>query len=328
MRLTKQRGFTLVELLVVIAIIGILVALLLPAVQAAREAARRMSCGNNLKQFGLAMQNYHDTYKVLPPGGIHNRDGIAADGSSTSYGPGWALMLLPFYEQTALHQSYDFKLLRARDGGNAQVVTTPLEVHMCPSDEHSEKADIGGTLFARGNYAVNCGAGNCFSTGDFRNIRKDRGPFHIGMHYGAKLADVKDGTSNTVMLAELVAGYNSGDRRGVWAYPTGSYFSGGSKKADYDPDYLLIPNGIALDDTKCDRPNPCVHTTEYDADRKLRCHTGTADPFQTSRSQHPGGVQVCYCDGSVRFIPDQIQLNAWLGLLAMRDEGKFPPFTP
>jgi prepilin-type N-terminal cleavage/methylation domain-containing protein/prepilin-type processing-associated H-X9-DG protein len=318
----KRCGFTLVELLVVIAIIGVLVALLLPAVQAAREAARRMSCGNNLKQFGLAMHNYHDSYKVLPPAGLHIRDGLAANGSSTSYGPNWAIMLLPFYEQTALHGTYDFKLTRARDGVNAQVVTKIVEVHQCPSDEHLQPADIGGVLFARGNYAVNCGSGNCFSTGDFRNNRKERGPFHIGMHYGAKMGDIKDGTSNTVMMAELLAGYRSGDRRGAWAYPTGTYFCGGSKKADYDPDFQLIPNGVALDDTKCDRPNPC--SAESD-DKKMRCITGTADPFQTARSNHPGGVQVALADGSVRFIADQIALANWLAILGQADGSTLQP---
>jgi prepilin-type N-terminal cleavage/methylation domain-containing protein len=319
MRSTKHRGFTLVELLVVIAIIGILVALLLPAVQAAREAARRMSCGNNLKQFGLAMQNYHDAYKVLPPGGIHNINGMAADGGSTSYGPNWAILLLPFYEQGPLHAQYNFAgTVRARE--NPAVVTTKLEVHVCPSDEFTEPWDNNSVLFARGNYAVNCGSGNCFSTGDFRNIRKERGPFHIGMHYGAKLADIKDGTSNTVLLAEVLNGPRASDRRGVWAYPTGSYFSGGSKKADYDPDIYLLPNGNALDNNKCDRPNSCSSSIEP-TDRQMRCIGGTADPFVTSRSFHPGGIQICRADGSVTFIADQVTMSEWLHMLAMRDNG-------
>jgi prepilin-type N-terminal cleavage/methylation domain-containing protein/prepilin-type processing-associated H-X9-DG protein len=316
---TSNRGFTLVELLVVIAIIGILVALLLPAVQAAREAARRMSCGNNLKQFGIAMHNYHDTYKVLPPAGIHKINGLGADGGSTSYGPNWAIMLLPFYEQAPLHDQYSFEgTLRARE--NPQVVMTRLEVHQCPSDEYTEPWDNSSVLFARGNYGVNCGAGNGFSTGDFRDIRRERGPFHIGMHFGAKLADVKDGTSNTAMLAELLSGVIVADRRGVWAYPTGSYFSGGSKKSDYDPDIYLLPNGTALDNNKCDRPNTCPAGIEA-TDRQMRCISGTADPFVTSRSNHPGGVQVCLADGSVRFVADQISMSEWLAMLAMRDTG-------
>ncbi|HUP82046.1 MAG TPA: DUF1559 domain-containing protein, partial [Pirellula sp.] len=88
-----RRGFTLVELLVVIAIIGILVGLLLPAVQAAREAARRMQCGNNVKNLGLAFHNYESATKKIPPGGFHNRDGIGAASSSTSWGPSWCVMV-------------------------------------------------------------------------------------------------------------------------------------------------------------------------------------------------------------------------------------------
>jgi prepilin-type processing-associated H-X9-DG protein len=229
-------------------------------------------------------------------------------------------MLLPFYEQTALHSTYDFKLLRARDGVNAQVVTQKVEVHVCPSDEFTEPWDNSSVLFARGNYAVNCGAGNCFSTGDFRNIRKERGPFHIGMHYAGKMSDIKDGTSNTALMAEVLNGVRASDRRGTWGYVTGSYFSGGSKKSDYDPDIYLLPNGDARDNNKCDRPVSCSSSIEP-TDRQMRCITGTADPFVTSRSNHPGGVQVCLADGSVRFIADQISLAEWLALLAMRDTG-------
>src|SRR5688500_207828 len=103
-RSRAKAGFTLVELLVVIAIIGILVALLLPAVQAAREAARRMSCGNNLKQIALSLQNYHDTYKVFPPGGVGSNN-LANPNYAT-----WSIFILPFMEQQNLHSRYDFNV--------------------------------------------------------------------------------------------------------------------------------------------------------------------------------------------------------------------------
>src|SRR5690606_18181536 len=109
---TPYQGFTLVELLVVIAIIGILVALLLPAVQAAREAARRMSCGNNLKQLGLALQNYHDTYKVFPPAHIPFNTAYPTtprnETSADNYGPSWMVLILPFMEQQPLHSKIDW----------------------------------------------------------------------------------------------------------------------------------------------------------------------------------------------------------------------------
>lgn len=131
-RVPRRGGFTLVELLVVIAIIGILVGLLLPAVQAAREAARRMQCSNNLKQLGLAIHNYESAIKRLPPGGLHIRDGFGADSSSTSWGPNWLIMLLPYVEQAPLHARYNQASRFARD--NPAVVGTKVPTFACPSD--------------------------------------------------------------------------------------------------------------------------------------------------------------------------------------------------
>ena len=101
-------GFTLVELLVVIAIIGILIALLLPAVQAAREAARRMQCSNNLKQIGLAMHAYHAAHRVFPPGGLANTDTCPPSGSETLQGAGWSILILPYLEQLTLYKQFNF----------------------------------------------------------------------------------------------------------------------------------------------------------------------------------------------------------------------------
>ena len=140
-----SRGFTLIELLVVIAIIAILIALLLPAVQQAREAARRTQCRNNLKQIGLALHNYHDTFRLFPPG-------VIRDGQNNSEAWGWTVFILPFLEQANLYNQLDPDTYRLRDllaglnptypapTANAAILQNPLSVFICPSDPNSGRA--------------------------------------------------------------------------------------------------------------------------------------------------------------------------------------------
>jgi len=308
----RRQGFTLVELLVVIAIIGVLVALLLPAVQQAREAARRMSCGNNLKQLGIALHNYHDTYNTLPMGGFHKLEGNGGNATSTSWAHNWVTMTLPFIEQSNLHDQYNFSADRAREGGNDVVVTVDIASLKCPSDSgYKEKWANSGANFARGNYAGNAGAGNAFSQTDFR-LRKERGPFSMGRQHATNFSAITDGTSNTMLVAEIVAGERNGDVRGAWAYPTGTFICGGQPSYS-DPRIFLRPNGNALDDNLRDRPGRCSADND---DRHLRCVAGNNRSFQTARSMHPGGVQITYCDASVKFIPETVDLVVWRTMLA------------
>lgn len=134
--LMLRRGFTLVELLVVIAIIGVLVALLLPAVQAARESARRTQCGNNLKQLGLAVHNYHDSFNYFPPGGVSYGACCATPTYQT-----WSLAILPHMEQKPLYDRYDFNLPN-EDPVNHAVVQTFLKSQICPSDLETRKLEM------------------------------------------------------------------------------------------------------------------------------------------------------------------------------------------
>ena len=311
---SRRNGFTLIELLVVIAIIAILVALLLPAVQQAREAARRSSCKNNLKQLGLALHNYHDAHNRFPPSGIHNRDGHGASASSSSWGPSWMILVLPFMEQGPLYDQYNFDLVRSRDGSNRDVVVVDIAAIKCPSDGGEKQKWSNSVPFARGNYAVNCGAANAFSTGDFGH-KKVRGPFAMSRYYGAKMADIEDGTSNTALVGEIIAGDRSGDVRGAWAYPSGAYFSGGNRIAD-DPRYVLTPNANALNDDFRDRPSSCSADGD---DRQHRCTSGGSRSFQTARSKHSGGVQITLADGSTRFISENIAGETWSRLLSQAD---------
>jgi prepilin-type N-terminal cleavage/methylation domain-containing protein len=154
----RRHGFTLIELLVVIAIIGILIALLLPAVQKIRAAAARIQCANNLKQIGLAMHNYHDSYNSLPPGHVSHSynsppgtTGYKNDGSPTSpyYYANWAILLLPFLEQQNLYNQY-IQNLPNDHPGNYQVVQTYVSVYTCPSDPNAKQFLLPGSEWGHG----------------------------------------------------------------------------------------------------------------------------------------------------------------------------------
>ena len=305
MNARKRTAFTLVELLVVITIIGILIALLLPAVQAAREAARRMQCANNMKQVGLAMHNYNYSLGSLPTGAF-------LSGGSGSLGPELTalVVLLPYLEQANLAGIYDFNL-RVYHPDNRQAVATSVPSYNCPSD------DSAGTVaaysgFARSNVAVSYGSqeGVCETCVCCSNPMppaevRTNGAFQFDQ--ARKLNEFIDGTSYTVMASEiLTAEASSTDSRGQWAR-----LLHGASYEHYD-----TPNSSALD---------VMFATTCLEEPGMPCTTlGTTDlhlQHNAARSQHPGGVNVVFVDGHVSFIPDTINLAVWQALGA-RNDGK------
>ena len=211
MRHRRFRAFTLVELLVVIAIIGILVSLLLPAVQAAREAARRMQCQNNLKQLGLAVHNYHDVFRQLPSSGIMATLPSAAPPTGQQFS--WLVLILNQVEQSTLHDQFDFKVSVFAQPNDPQAVS--IATFICPSDSAQNRDFTHPTLtngkrFAKANYAA-------FVS-----------PFHTDLqdaYQGAlvrgrqNLASLTDGTSNTLLASEVLTLGHQQDQRGAWALP-------------------------------------------------------------------------------------------------------------
>ena len=346
-----KKGFTLVELLVVIAIIGILVALLLPAIQAAREAARRAQCGNNFKQAALALHNYHDTYNRLPPPGVRwgggssrdNSDGTFSGGSfdsnSTSNAHSWLVSTLPFLEQQPLSDLYWagvqeiagygvwYRLRDTRSGHRAmwEALETGVPTLVCPSDGGlKEGLNINSSSepnMARVNVAINASSGQPFSWGNNRTPGI-RSLFHFNFpryhSNGANFAEALDGTSNVVMLAEIIGGSRRRDTRGGWAYATGTWISGGART---DLRYLYTPNVNALDNDCRDRPGRCY--SPRSPDPQLRCSgSDSSRGGRASRSRHPGGVHVAMGDGSVHFVNDDIGLAEWILSLAASAQGE------
>jgi prepilin-type N-terminal cleavage/methylation domain-containing protein len=318
-------GFTLVELLVVIAIIGILVALLLPAIQAAREAARRSQCQNNMRQLSLGILNYESSYKELPAGGI--TEGPCC---GTPSGAGWTILILPFIEEQALFDQYDFDEPNEaaadidKDGLSNRVVReTDLAVHNCPTDEETSLNDRpasgpgAGVLFNRGSYRGN--AGLCtVESGAFwdssseqnKNYLRERGPLPgIGkmlikpwgpnpnrteqpnapwsITSPIKLKDITDGTSGTVLLGEKSHQGNLPESRARRTFWAYTYTS-------YQRSLTFLQTRSIISDY--DR---CLQIGGPFDDNPCKRSWG---------SLHAGGLHIALCDGSGRFIAESIDI--------------------
>lgn len=299
----KPHGFTLVELLVVIAIIGILVALLLPAVQAARESARRTQCLNNEKQIGIAITLRHDARNALPPGtvwvgGMSKYD---SDGTEST----WITHILEYIEEANLKGRLDWKRGFGQAWGdpghpNNFVLAKNLSVFTCPSNLESKVYGTftGAEWWAKGSYGANNGFGPLVEAMDTDRVQKrERGLFYLNSHINFK--DFVDGTSNTAMVSELLVvpdNASKGDFRGVMHYVEGPLYH-----HNYGPN-SSVPDGMRGDWCISIPQAPCAGTYSSWSPKRLT---------MSARSAHPGGVNVLMGDGSVHFAADAIDLPVW-----------------
>jgi len=281
---SRRIAFTLVELLVVIAIIGVLIALLLPAVQAAREAARRTSCFNKLKQIGLALQNYHDTHHVLPPGWIATEPSTGKPLAEGEPGWGWASMILPFMEQQTVSESLIDFTRPILDPQNDPARVHVLTDFRCPSDPADDLFDLGTagnpqtplTQLATSNYIGVFGTTlieDCegLTAGD---VCEGEGLFYHLSHI--RFAEITDGLSNTLMVGERASRFGNSTWLGVVP---------GADEA------FARVLGVA--------------------DHPPNAAGGHLDDFS---SEHPAGTNILLGDGSVRLIAETIDLQVYRAL--------------
>jgi prepilin-type N-terminal cleavage/methylation domain-containing protein/prepilin-type processing-associated H-X9-DG protein len=338
MRRRRGGGFTLIELLVVIAIIAVLIALLLPAVQAAREAARRSQCVNNLKQIGVALHNYLTAVGVLPPGRVNSH--VAGQGNC------WGLyaQILPQMEQAALFNSFNFNLPPDTDptitlsAANSTGFGTFINTLLCPSDLAPTLITVSNGLFATHNYNMNVGSNYPVVQNPASPLTGlPNGPFFENSSVSP--AGFVDGTSTTVAISETI---RSGATSTYANDPLGVFLITGDNKTVAPP---IISDADYT--TRCLGLPPS--TTQFQATRGVRWHYGApghsmynhrrppndkrpdcrggiphsdkSDPNWnylslnvTSRSRHAGGANSLFGDGHVQFIKDSINVTVWQGL--------------
>lgn len=336
LRPLSRQGFTLVELLVVIAIIGILVGLLLPAVQAAREAARRMSCSNNLKQLGLSAHNFEGTYKKLPPGFVQeNLTGQTPSSANGFQGHSVFYHLLPFMEQSNIYNNFDNKVPKKNiaTSPTAQLANSVVTSFICPSDMlPTETVPFPSTgtatqWYGATSYKANGGSRPIFATSATNDgVFMAFGPgarkaSTAGIGIECKFKDITDGLSNTYMFGERShfdknfdtfttnVNWNSGSTIVGWSrwYPAGGDSGLGNMMfGAFAPVNYRIPWAHG-------QPGAPTSQSAWFVFQDMR--------LSTLSSQHAGGANVALCDGSVRFVAQTIP-QAVLALYCQRADGQ------
>ena len=344
----RRNAFTLVELLVVIAIIGVLVALLLPAVQSAREAARRMQCKNNLKQLALAVLVYENTQGSLPASGFLHEDAPTTAGplgmTSSPRPPSmaqnadravwvtnlsWIAAVAPQLEQQALYDRFDFDRLALRQPDPTVAEVLPQSL-VCPTDDSTTLAYVSerfteGRRFAKGNYAAFAGPTHLETQNSYRGAV-------VG--FPQPLSDVVDGASNTYVTTEVRRRDLASDQRGAWALPFpgasllavdahGGYelafnarFGGAYDFDEFSRDAVLRPNFTGGNvDTLFECEDPVGAELE-----SVPCQDGVTWSSAAPRSRHQNGVHVAFLDGRVDFARDGIDPETFAYLIAINDE--------
>jgi prepilin-type N-terminal cleavage/methylation domain-containing protein/prepilin-type processing-associated H-X9-DG protein len=338
-----RRGFTLVEVLVVVAIIAALIGLLLPAVQSARESSRRLACGANLKQVGLAVLSHHEARRLLPTAvtsGTVSRRGDLDPRSGTSHS--WLVQVLPYLEEQARFDRFDLGRSLFDPGpkaGSPGPESDRPAVLACPSDG-------GGPPFRHATFTNDrpCGKGNYAAWASPYHVEfQHRFPAPLGWRPRPRLVDLRDGTHATLMASEVLAGPEEWDARGAWAvgwngssvlaydmhpYPDAPPFRhfflslGHTQRPNIRDPSINVDVLYACDDREAaaalGRGMPCAEWHANDEWRYLS---------SAPRSRHPGGVQALWADGRVDFLEDGVDEITLAYLIAIDDGRPVKPPT-
>lgn len=328
--MARRPAYTLIELLVALAVVLLVAALLVGATQRVREAAARARCLNNLHQLGAAAQNYHHRYGRLPPAVlVRGSDPETATDYRKNFGPNWAVYLLGDVEQETLYRRAAASAAaypKTGDAGWRAVRSARVPVYLCPSDPAN--ATPFADDWARGNYGINAGPGvwtahpgeGSLGVRDgqvVEHVPTFADPVVAGVHTypglpypgggathvnrGRRLAEIPDGAATTILFAELRAGPDPTDPRGVWAMgQVGSSVLAGAGRVD-----TPTPN------FSCSGCDDVLHASDR-PDLGMGNFSTTAGSYQvTAKSLHPGGVDVGMCDGSARFVRDGVSPRTW-----------------
>jgi prepilin-type N-terminal cleavage/methylation domain-containing protein len=359
--MSRRTGFSLVELLVVIAIIAILIALLLPAVQYAQEAARRAQCKDNLRQVIVGLTNYESSQKIFPPGGIFRADWnnptvctgpdqycTLNQGRHSAMGPSFLALILKevaegFNIYNAMNMAFPVRAIE-----NTTSTTQSIEVFLCPSDSAGTKAftspsnpplSLAG-LNRKGNYAGNWGAAGADHDLIFVKKTATGAPWYpigvFGPNSAVKHSDIRDGLSNTIFISEVLSNHLEDDCRGAWALPMMGATAFASRSDDPNPEYHLTPNKQPRDGTGDRIPfcnsagNPLIPCTAvFNENLPALQPIATRGTPRLSlqgaapRSRHTNGVLVAMGDASVRFVSDNIDTGVWHKSLTIKNQDTF-----